>query len=67
MNDHSLNDKLESRIQSLVDDRLFRAFWDGVVHFKTQDLVLLFDENQEVDPVTIFPREKLVAGDSVPS
>lgn len=62
MNNQVSTDPLESRVRRLVDDRLFRAFWDGAAHFGTRDLVLFFDESVEVDPVDILPRER-VAGD----
>jgi glutamate synthase domain-containing protein 2 len=67
MKNQSHNEELESRIHSLVDERLFRVFWDGVAHFKTNDLVLFFDETEEVDPVTIFSREKMLSEDNVPA
>jgi hypothetical protein len=66
MNDQSRHEELESRVHSLVDERLFRAFWNGVTYFKTNDLVLFFEENEKVDPVSIFAREKLVNADNVP-
>jgi hypothetical protein len=47
---------LEARIKSLVDDRLFQVFWDAVAHFKSKDLVLVFNEDELVDPVTCFDR-----------
>ena len=67
MKSQSQHEELESRVCSLVDERLFRMFWDGVAHFKTTDLVLFFDETEEVDPVTIFPREKMLSEDNVPA
>jgi hypothetical protein len=58
--------KLESRVNALVDDRLFKAFWDAVAHFKTNDLVLFFDESKEVDPVTAHVRDKLITAADAP-
>lgn len=58
--------RLESRVHALVDDRLFKAFWDAAAHFKTTDLVLFFDESQEVDPVTAYVRVKLIAAADAP-
>lgn len=57
---------LRARLDSLVDDRLFQAYWDAVAHFKTSDLVVFFDEGVEVDPVSIYVREKLLAADDIP-
>lgn len=56
---------LEARLQSLVDDRLFKAYWDAVAYFKTTDLVLCFDESVEVDPVAVYVREKLLTATDV--
>lgn len=57
---------LEQRIQALIDERLFIAFWAAVDHFKNTDLVLYFDVSESVDPVTVYVREKLIVGDDVP-
>lgn len=57
---------LEQRIQDLIDERLFAAFWAAVEHFKSTDLVLYFDASESVDPVSIYMREKLLEGDDVP-
>lgn len=45
---------LERRVQTLIDDRLFKAYWDAVSHFQTKDLVLIFNEEEEVDPVFAY-------------
>ncbi len=57
---------LESRIKALVDDRLIAAFWDAAAHFKTRDIVLVFDESQEVDPVSCLNREAFLTGTHLP-
>ena len=56
----------EPRLQALVDERLFSAFWDAVAHFKTTDLVLYFDTTRSVDPVSAHVREKLVSSPEAP-
>lgn len=58
--------ELETRVHALVDERLFKAFWDAATHFKTTDLVLYFDESEEVDPVTAYVRDKLITAADVP-
>lgn len=57
---------LEARMDSLVDERLFRAYWDAAAHFNTTDLVVCFDESVEVDPIAVYVREKLVTADDIP-
>jgi len=49
----------DPRIKALIDERLFKAFWDGVQHFGTKDLVLFFDLTEAEDPVTILPRDRM--------
>lgn len=66
MNSRSQNADLELRVRSLVDERLFKAFWDGVSHFGTKDLVLFFDESVEVDPVNVLPRERMLGESNIP-
>lgn len=56
---------LEARIHSLVDERLFKAYWNAVAHFNTTDLVLCFNESVEVDPVAVYVREKLIEAPDV--
>jgi hypothetical protein len=58
---------LESRINALVDDDLFRAFWDAVDFFKTKDLVLFYNTNKTQDPVRVYEREKFLASPGVPA
>ena len=50
---------LESRVSALIDDRLFTAYWDAVRHFNTKDLVLFFNEEEQADPVSALPRERV--------
>jgi len=56
---------LRARLDSLVDDRLFQAYWAAVDHFNTTDLVVFFDEKIEEDPVTVSVREDLVMADGI--
>jgi hypothetical protein len=58
--------ELEARINELIDDRLFQAFWDAYEHFKSSDLVVCFDENSDNDPVSIFKREILINSAEIP-
>ena len=58
--------KLEARARSVIDDRLFEAYWAGVEHFGTTDLVLYFDTEEDVDPVSAYARERLVANADIP-
>ena len=58
---------LESRVSALVDDDLFRAFWDAVDFFKTKDLVLFYNTNKTEDPVTVYEREKFLASPGIPA
>lgn len=62
----SQSSALQARLDYLVDDRLFQAYWAAVAHFKTNDLVVFFDESVEVDPVSVYVREKLVTADDIP-
>lgn len=65
MSDQSQNQLLATRLQNIVDRRLFAAFWDGATHFGTKDLVLLFDENDASDPLSIIPRTRMIAAHSL--
>jgi hypothetical protein len=56
---------LEMRVRALIDDQLFRAYWDASEHFKTRDLVLVFNA-EESDPLSCFARAKLVADPGLP-
>jgi hypothetical protein len=56
---------VEDRVRALVDDRLFKAFWEGAAHFGTRDLVMFFDESDE-EPVNISPRLPLLAEAGLP-
>ena len=49
-----------------MDDRLFQAFWDAVAHFKTNDLVLFFNESEEVDPISAYVRDKVIKATDIP-
>jgi hypothetical protein len=57
---------LEARARAVVDERLFAAYWAGVEHFGTTDLVLYFDTERDEDPVDAFVRERLLADPDIP-
>jgi|HubBroStandDraft_2_1064218.scaffolds.fasta_scaffold837681_1 hypothetical protein len=57
---------LEERARAVVDERLFAAYWAGVDHFGTTDLVLYFDTEREVDPVDAFVRARLLEDPNIP-
>lgn len=57
---------LESRVQDLIDDRLFMAYWDCVSHYETTDLVLFFNTEEPSDPVSASPRLQVLAQADVP-
>lgn len=55
---------LQERVEALIDDALFKAYWEAVDHHGTTDLVVCFDDSLEEDPVFIYRRESLAhAGD----
>jgi hypothetical protein len=56
---------IEDRVHALVDNRLFKAFWDAATHFGTNDLVLYFDETED-EPLSVLPRKKLASGPNLP-
>jgi len=56
---------LEMRVRTLIDDQLFRAYWDASEHFKTRDLVLVFNA-EESDPLSCFARDRLVTDPGLP-
>ena len=58
--------ELEVRINELIDDRLFQAFWDAYEHFKTSALVVCFDDSTDNDPVSIFKRESFINSAEIP-
>jgi hypothetical protein len=47
---------VESRIQSFVDDHVFKTFWEAAAHFKTDDLVVFINEGHPSEPLTVSPR-----------
>lgn len=57
---------LETRLHSLVDERLFKAYWGAVAYFNTTDLVLCLDESVAVDPVAVYVRERLLKAPDIP-
>ena len=52
---------LETRAKALVDDKLFRAYWEAVEHYKTRDLVLIYAVGDARYPVRAFVRDELLA------
>ena len=52
---------LEGRAKALVDDKLIRAYWEAVEHYKTRDLVLIYAVGDARHPVRAFVREELLA------
>jgi len=57
---------MDDRIKPLVDDRLMAAYWDGVQHYGTTDLVVTYNTELEEDPVTISRRETMAADAGIP-
>lgn len=57
---------LDARLHDLIDERLFEAYWAAVEHYGTTDLVLYFDTAVDVDPVTAYVRERLLAEPDAP-
>ena len=57
---------LETRAKALVDDKLIRAYWEAVEHYKTRDLVLLYAVGDTRHPVRAFVREELL-GSTLPA
>lgn len=57
---------LESRIQSVVDDHVFQTFWDAAAHFKTDDLVVFFNEGDSAEPLTVSPRTSVMGSQDIP-
>jgi hypothetical protein len=58
--------ELETRMKSLSYDQLFQAFWDSVAHFEVNDLVLFFNESEEVNPISVFVRDTLIEDTGLP-
>jgi len=57
---------LESRVQGLINDRLFAAYWDAVTHYETEDLVLIFNAEDQSDPLTAAQRVELLGAPGIP-
>jgi hypothetical protein len=57
---------LESRVQALIDDRLFVAYWDAVTHYETKDLVLIFNGEDQSEPLTVAQRVELLGAPGIP-
>lgn len=52
---------LDTRAKALVDDKLIRAYWEAVEHYKTRDLVLIYAAGDTRYPVRVFAREELLS------
>ena len=52
---------LDTRAKALVNDKLIRAYWEAVEHYKTRDLVLLYAVGDAKYPVRAFVREELLS------
>lgn len=52
---------LESRARALVGDKLIRAYWEAVEHYRTRDLVLIYVVGDAQYPVRAFAREELLS------
>ena len=57
---------LDTRLSELVDDRLHAAYWEGVQHYGTTDLVLIYEAERKRDPLGVMPREQLVSNPDAP-
>lgn len=55
------------RVQRLIDDRLIDVYRASVEHFGSTDLVLIFDESKEIDPVDSFKRLPLYESPDIPA
>lgn len=51
-------------ITSVVTDELFDAYWNGVEHYGTTDLVLYFIEGEH--EAKVFSREQMITADLPP-
>jgi len=65
MHTSTKKNELEERINALVDEKLFQAFWDASTHFKSTDLVLFFDDTEPIHPVSAYVRTKLLLADDL--
>ena len=52
---------LDTRAKALVNDKLIRAYWEAVEHYKTRDLVLIYAVGDATYPVRAFVREELLS------
>jgi len=54
------------RINQLIDDNLIEAYQSSVKHFGSKDLVLVFDESKNNDPIDVYERNKLIENPNIP-
>lgn len=54
-------------VRDLVDDRIMSIYWDAVDHYGTTDLVVIFETEREVDPVSVRTRESILKAPSAPA
>lgn len=66
MADPKRREALERKVAALLDDRLIEAFFDAAAHFKTHDLVLVFNTELRHDPVTAEVREQMIQDPEIP-
>lgn len=56
---------LDARVRSLINERLIAAYWEAAAHYKTGDLVVLYDHD-EPTAIDFYRREKLIAEPDIP-
>lgn len=56
---------LEARVRALINDRIFKAFWEAAEHFGDRDLVVFFDES-DVEPLSVLPRKSMLDAPALP-
>ena len=58
---------LQDRIRSLIDDQLMAAYWESAKHFGSQDLVLVFVDDNSEHPLTAYTREAFLTTPDLPA
>jgi hypothetical protein len=54
-------------VRDYVDERILAIYWDAVGHCGTTDLVVIFETEREVDPVSVRTRESILKAPSAPA
>lgn len=57
---------IAARINQLVDNRLLETYQDATKHYGTADLVLVYDEANKADPVSVYSRGALGENPELP-